>query len=112
VWSLPKGRLDAHESAEEAAVREVLEETGHRARIVEHLGDIEYEFHWKSNNTHYHKIVTFFLMALVEENAQAPDHEADAVEWVPLQEACDRITHDNERAILLKARLRLRKISP
>ena len=107
VWALPKGRLDTGESPEEAAVREVLEETGHGARIVERVGSIEYEFLWKSNNTIYHKNVTYFLMALERADAQARDSEADEVAWVALSEAARRVTHENERSIVKKARQRL-----
>lgn len=107
VWALPKGRLDTGETPQQAAVREILEETGHDARIVDRLGSIEYEFLWKSNNTHYHKIVTYFLMNLERADAQARDSEADEVAWVALAEAERRVTHENERDIVRKARQRL-----
>lgn len=109
VWALPKGRLSPGESPQDAAVREVLEETGHSAAILETLGSIEYDFRWKTNNTQYHKVVTYYLMELLRPDAQAPDLEADVVEWVDLFEACVRVTHENERKILRKARQRLQK---
>ncbi len=104
TWALPKGRLDVDESPEHAAVREVLEETGHRARVMVRIGEVNYEFTWKANRTHYHKTVTFFLMSLLEENAQARDLEADAAEWFDVDDASMRLTHDNEREVVELAR--------
>lgn len=108
VWALPKGRLDEGESAEATAVREVLEETGHEAAIEEPLGDIEYDFLWKATRTHYQKRVRYYLMTLVRPDAQPRDQEADAVEWVEISHARDRVTHDNERDIVREAERRLR----
>lgn len=107
VWALPKGRLDEGETSEQTAIREILEETGHRGRIVEKLGDIHYEFLWKDNNTHYHKDVTFYLIELVELNAQKRDQEADSTDWFWIEEAYARITHDNEREMVRRAQRRL-----
>jgi len=107
IWALPKGRLDPGETPEHAAVREVLEETGCDAVIVAPLGTIEYDFHWKSNNTNYHKVVSYFLMRARSRQAQPPDQEADEVSWITIDEACRRVTHENERDILRAARKRL-----
>ena len=53
VWAFPKGRVDENESLEETAVREILEETGHRAEVIDKLDCIEYYFYLKDNNTFY-----------------------------------------------------------
>lgn len=103
VWAFPKGRVDKDESLEETAVREVLEETGHEASIIDQLDRIEYYFFLKENNTFYHKTVTFFLMKLIRENVQERDEEADSVGWYDAGVAKKKLSYLNEKKILGKA---------
>ena len=60
-WSLPKGKLDPCESFEQAALREVEEETGLRARLVRELPSVEYEVRGRP------KLVRYWLMEVVED---------------------------------------------
>lgn len=108
VWALPKGRVNQGEKPEETARREVLEETGHLTEVRHRIDEIAYKFYWKDNNTFYRKTVTFFLMALVQEDAQGRDQEADEVRWIPLDEAPRRLSYFNEREVVRKARRLLR----
>src|SRR4051794_885016 len=65
VWALPKGKIDPGESAAEAAVREVREETGVEGRLVEKLGNVRYTYTatWEgAKGERIFKIVTFFLL--------------------------------------------------
>jgi 8-oxo-dGTP pyrophosphatase MutT (NUDIX family) len=103
VWALPKGRLDDGESPEQTAKREILEETGHLAEVHEKIDEISYYFHWKENNTLYHKIVSYYLMPLVRENEAERDGEADAVAWMSMGEAYRRLSYLNEKEIMRKA---------
>lgn len=103
VWAFPKGRVQDQEQLEATAVREVLEETGHRAEVVEKLDTIEYYFFLKENGTFYHKTVTFFLMRLTQEDAQARDQEADSVGWYDVGVAKKKLSYLNEKKILSKA---------
>lgn len=103
VWAFPKGRVDEGETLEQTAVREVLEETGHKASIIDKLDTIEYYFFLKENNTFYHKTVTFFLMKLTKENAQERDQEADSVGWYDAGVAKKKLSYLNEKKILAKA---------
>src|SRR5688500_17276339 len=59
-WSLPKGHFKKRETREETALREVREETGLDAEIIEPLGTIDYWF--TEGDTRYHKYVHYFLM--------------------------------------------------
>lgn len=103
-WTLPKGRLEDGETAEQAAVREVAEETGFSGRIEEPLGTIDYWFVWRPDQVRYHKYVHYFLMRYEGPAAAPRDDEAEDVEWVPLEEALTRLTHPNERELVGKAR--------
>lgn len=103
VWAFPKGRVNPGEVLEETAVREVLEETGHKASVLDKLDVIEYYFFLKENNTFYHKTVTFFLMKLEEEDVQPRDEEADSVGWYDAGVAKKKLSYLNEKKILGKA---------
>ena len=102
-WTLPKGRLEAAESLTEAALREVLEETGLQCRIVSELGVVDYWFVWHPDGVRYHKFVHYYLMAHDGEPARPRDDEAEDVQWVPFDEALARLTHANERRLVEQA---------
>lgn len=110
VWAFPKGRVNQGETLEETAVREVLEETGHRGEVINKLDFIEYYFFLKENNTFYHKTVTFFLMRVLEEDAQQRDEEADSVGWYDIGVAKKKLSYLNEKKILSKAESLLKYI--
>lgn len=101
VWGLPKGLVEPEETHEEAAAREVLEETGWRGRLRAPLGNIEYWFAWEG--VRIHKTVHFFLMDAVEEAAHR-DREMEEVRWFPLDEAEETIGFDSEREVVARAR--------
>jgi 8-oxo-dGTP pyrophosphatase MutT (NUDIX family) len=101
VWGLPKGLVEEGESAEEAALREVREETGHSGTIRENLGDVSYWFVWEGERIR--KTVHFFLM---DHNGEPPgerDQEMEEVRWFPLKDAADIAGFKSEKQILRKA---------
>lgn len=102
-WSLPKGRLEEGEAVAETALREVREETGLDCRIVDELGVVDYWFLWRDEGVRYHKFVHYFLMAPVGGSLDARDDEAEDVTWLPLEDALERLSHANERALVRKA---------
>ena len=93
-WNLPKGHLDPGESWQEAAVREVLEETCCRGRIVALAGATSYMVHGAA------KVVIYWSMELMEERAFEVNHEVDAVEWLVPPEALARLSHGAERGMV------------
>ncbi len=103
VWAFPKGRVQEGETLAQTAEREILEETGHKARVGNKLDEIHYYFFLKETQTFYHKTVTFFLMELLQENAQPRDEEADEVRWFEVGEAKRRLSYINEKKVLKKA---------
>jgi 8-oxo-dGTP pyrophosphatase MutT (NUDIX family) len=107
-WCLPKGHLEMDETPEQAAVREIEEETGIKGRIVEGLGTIDYWFSVEGKRVHKH-VHHYLLLATGGELSTEgdPDHEAIDVAWVPLPELDDRLAFPNERRIAREATARL-----
>jgi 8-oxo-dGTP diphosphatase len=107
AWGLPKGLVDRErgEPLEEAALREVLEETGLRGRVLERIDKIEYWYRWRENDeaVRYHKIVYFFLVEHRGGDIRDHDFEVDEVRWFPLAEAQRVASYESEREILHKA---------
>lgn len=99
-WGLPKGAALERETREEAAVREVEEETGLRAEVVEPLETIEYFF--RAGDVLIHKFVDFFLMAYRGGELQPQLEEVDDAAWFPLQEALERSSFASEKRMLQK----------
>jgi 8-oxo-dGTP pyrophosphatase MutT (NUDIX family) len=97
-WGLPKGAVSAGETPQQAAIREVLEETGLEAEIVRPLDTIEYFF--RAGDTLIHKRVDFYLMRYVAGELKPQLTEVDDVEWVELNAALGRASFDSERKLL------------
>jgi 8-oxo-dGTP pyrophosphatase MutT (NUDIX family) len=98
AWGLPKGLVEPGEQPEEAALREVGEETGLQAEIVEPLGEISYWYVWEGERVR--KKVAFFLMEATGGDISLHDHEMEEIRWFPLAEAPRRATYPSERALL------------
>jgi 8-oxo-dGTP pyrophosphatase MutT (NUDIX family) len=97
-WGLPKGAVSEGETSEQAALREVLEETGLQAEIVKPLDTIEYFF--RAGDTLIHKRVDFYLMRYLAGELTPQLSEVDDVEWVELSEAIERASFESERKLL------------
>ena len=101
VWGLPKGLVEEGESFEEAAIREVREETGFEGAIVASLGNVSYWFVWEG--TRINKTVHFFLMEATGGDAAFRDMEMEDVDWFPLATAAGSVAFTSEREIIRKA---------
>ena len=97
LWSLPKGHLEAGETAEDAAIREVEEETGIRGRVVAPLGTIDYWF--VAEDRRIHKTVHHYLLEASGGELSDADVEVDEVAWVPLGELAGRLAYAGERRL-------------
>jgi len=99
-WCIPKGHPEGAETIEQAALREVEEETGLTSEIIEPLGSIHYEF--STPSAIISKTVHHFLMRqtggeLTIEND--PDKEAVDIRWISVDLLADELTHENERRL-------------
>jgi 8-oxo-dGTP diphosphatase len=94
-WSLPKGKLDDDESWEEAALREVREETGLRCELREELESATYR-----DRKDRPKKVRYWRMVVVD-GEFAPNDEVDELQWLAPQEALERLSyaHDHDRVL-------------
>jgi 8-oxo-dGTP pyrophosphatase MutT (NUDIX family) len=93
-WSFPKGKLHAGETEEEAAIREVEEETGLRCRLGPELGTTSYR-----DNRKRMKTVRYWQMTPVD-GVLAPANEIDDARWVPLEAARGLLSYDRDRRLL------------
>ena len=93
-WTLPKGKLDHGETPRDAAEREAMEETGHDVAVHEFLGTLVYEAGGGPKVVHYWRM----------EAGHTPTHklmrDVKAVDWLPLEQAVERLSRGHERAFL------------
>lgn len=102
-WCIPKGHTEPGETVEQAAVREVFEETGLEAKILEKIGEVKYQFSQAGKNIS--KTVHVYLLQqtgghLTMEND--PHHEASELAWVSIDELQNKLSHSNERKVAEK----------
>ena len=110
VWSLPKGHLEHKETHEQAALREVREETGCWAEIVTKLSDIAYWFYL--NRSKHKKSVHFYLMRYVSGDTANHDHEVDEAAWFEIRAAKKALKYVNEKRLVDLAMDYLEKEAP
>ena len=106
AWGLAKGGIEPDESAEQAAVREVREETGIEAQIELSLGETRYFYVWE--DVRIRKTVHFFLMRATGGDPMDRDDEMEDVRWFPLERALKRAAYRGEREVLTRAAEHLR----
>jgi len=100
-WSLPKGHVERGATHEQAAVREVAEETGISGRITARLGSVDYTF--VAQGRRIHKRVHHYLMIAVGGELSDADIEVTEVAWVPLADLTSRLAYAGERRLVRRA---------
>jgi 8-oxo-dGTP diphosphatase len=93
-WSLPKGKLDPGESWEQAALREIEEETGLRCRLDEELTTTRYEVRGQA------KTVRWWRMTVLEDLGTDPDEEVDGVRWLTPGEAIVSLSYEADKQLV------------
>jgi 8-oxo-dGTP pyrophosphatase MutT (NUDIX family) len=101
VLGLPKGHPDGNETPEQAATREVTEETGTIGELIAELGDVEYDYERKGRQIA--KVVRFFLFEYRSGDLADHDHEIEEARWMPLEQAARELTYPGEREVVFRA---------
>jgi 8-oxo-dGTP pyrophosphatase MutT (NUDIX family) len=105
VLGLPKGHPREDETPEQAARREVAEETGTTAELVDKLGDVEYTYERRGRRVA--KRVAFYLFEYRSGDLGDHDHEIEDARWMRLEEAASALTYEGEREMVARALSRL-----
>jgi 8-oxo-dGTP pyrophosphatase MutT (NUDIX family) len=105
VLALPKGHPEEGESPVDAALREVREEAGVDARLVEPLGDVRYWY--TRDGRRIAKVVSFFLLEYLGGEVDDHDFEVERASWMALEDAARELTYAGEREMAARALSRL-----
>ncbi len=105
-WQLPKGLIDAGETEQIAALREVREEAGIECELLEKIETVEYWYvgdNWSKGRVRFHKLVHFFLLRYVAGDVADHDHEVGEARWVKIEDAIEMLAFKSEKEVVEKA---------
>ncbi|MEY2732732.1 MAG: hypothetical protein RLZZ523_603 [Actinomycetota bacterium] len=102
LWSLPKGHIETGETPEEAAIREVREETGIESQIDKSLGVIDFWF--MAGGKRIHKTVHHFLFKETGGKISPQVSEVDDVRWFPLEEIVEKLAYPDEKKLISRSK--------
>jgi 8-oxo-dGTP diphosphatase len=104
LWALPKGHADKGEAPEQAALREVQEETGFTPRLGEYVGHVAYSYPMRRKGRDYSvaKVVRFWAMELASPEGVGHDHEMEAAAFFGPEAAVEKLGYPQEQALLRK----------
>lgn len=111
-WGLPKGHVEPGEGIQEAACREILEETGLQGEVIGKLGDISYRYTYKKAGgelVRVFKRVHFYLLRWSKGEIQGHAYEVDEARWLGLEEALGKLTYPTEQKMMRNAMAMIKK---
>ena len=100
-WSFPKGLIDPGQTPEQAALREVKEEGGVEAEILDKVGYSKYVYTYKDEKIF--KVVTYFLMKYLSGDPTDHDWEMEEAGWYEQDAALKQLTFSQDKTLLKKA---------
>lgn len=101
-WEFPKGHIESGQTTKEAAIREVLEEGGVVAEIIDRI-DVSKYIYTRRTGERIFKIVTFFSMNYVSGDPTDHDDEVIEADWFTPEEALQKLSFANDKKLLEKA---------
>lgn len=108
-WDFPKGHIEIGESSEAAAIREVEEEVGVKAEIVEKVGQTQY-FYFDAGERIL-KTVVFYVMKYLGEGQATTAFEVSAIKWLRLGKVESQLTFKDTKELWKKAKLMIESLS-
>lgn len=111
IWTIPKGIIDKDETAEQAAVREIEEETGLKSSIIEQIGQKSYWFFLKDENVKCRKTVTYFLLEHIGGSINSRCCEVDDARWFKTDDAINAVFYKSDKDMIQNAITKLQRLT-
>lgn len=102
-WGFPKGLIDKGQTSKEAALREVKEEGGVEAKIIEKAGDSKYVYTDKQTKENIFKVVTVYLLKYISGDPKDHDWEVKEAGWFSPEEALKKLSFRQDSDLLKQA---------
>lgn len=108
-WDFPKGHREIYESEEQTAVREVEEEVGVKAEIIERVGQTEYFYYDEGEKVL--KTVVYYLMRYVGEGETTTAFEVSDMAWLPIDKVEEQLTFKDTKELWKKVRGKIEQLT-